>query len=366
MKLEVFHQYNDYSGSPKVLRSVLDGLTDLCVGVDIFTSENGVLEEIKNKKGVRFEYIPYQFKSGSKLGTLINFLRSNFRYFVKVIHQKREKSKIIYINTLMPFGAAVAGHLKGIPVFYHYHENAREKGRFYRLLLSIMLYCADKIVCVSETQASSLGENSKVTVIHNGIDDKLRKSLEYNPEKSYNNRSVLMLASLKTFKGVNEFCELAKSLPQFSFTLVLNEDEANCRDFVNKNDLEGINNLTIYPRQKDVSKFYKEASILLNLSNKRMFVETFGMTVLEGMSAGLPCIVPEVGGPAELIEDGINGFKIDVANLGEIKNKICEIFSSKELYIKLSEASYKKSEQFSMEKMVHEIYDELKSMEIKK
>ena len=40
---------------------------------------------------------------------------------------------------------------------------------------------------------------------------------------------------------------------------------------------------------------------------------------------GLPVIVPTEGGIAEMVEDGVNGYKIDVQNLEEIENKINKI-----------------------------------------
>ena len=62
----------------------------------------------------------------------------------------------------------------------------------------------------------------------------------------------------------------------------------------------GKNNIKILSRQTDVSTFYNKASVVLNLSDKRQFVETFGLTALEAMSAVLPVIVPTEGGIAEM------------------------------------------------------------------
>jgi glycosyltransferase involved in cell wall biosynthesis len=42
----------------------------------------------------------------------------------------------------------------------------------------------------------------------------------------------------------------------------------------------------------------------VNLSDKTQFIETFGMTALETMAAGLPVIVPTEGGIAEMLRDG--------------------------------------------------------------
>ncbi len=68
--------------------------------------------------------------------------------------------------------------------------------------------------------------------------------------------------------------------------------------------------MSIYPRQSDVAPFYGEASVVLVLTNPRMAIETFGLTALEAMTAGLPCVVPPVGGIAEMVTDGVNGYQI--------------------------------------------------------
>ena len=41
-----FHLFNDYSGSPKVLKMVLQGILDKGYEVDLITSKGGVLDEL--------------------------------------------------------------------------------------------------------------------------------------------------------------------------------------------------------------------------------------------------------------------------------------------------------------------------------
>lgn len=114
-------------------------------------------------------------------------------------------------------------------------------------------------------------------------------------------------------------------------------------------------NVTIHPRQDDVASFYNSASIVLNLSDKDRVIETFGLTALEAMSAGLPVIVPTVGGIAEMVEDSVNGYKIDVQDLDEIKEKISLMLSNETLYTQQSDNALSFSQRYNMNKMVDDI-----------
>ncbi|MDC1767440.1 MULTISPECIES: glycosyltransferase [Bacteroides] len=116
-----------------------------------------------------------------------------------------------------------------------------------------------------------------------------------------------------------------------------------------------MKNLTILSRQNDVTSFYNQASVVLNLSDKTKFVETFGLTALEAMSAGLPVIVPTEGGIAEMVEDGVNGYKIDVRELDKVVCQIKNIFKNKEHYIRMANEANQVSLNFSGDVMVKKI-----------
>lgn len=148
-----------------------------------------------------------------------------------------------------------------------------------------------------------------------------------------------MLGSLKQYKGATVFVRLAEALPDYRFELVLNENQENIDAYWHVNELPLLENLTVYSRQQNVAPFYNRASIVLNLTDKHYAIETFGLTALEAMSAGLPVIVPTVGGIAEMVQDGENGYKIDVQDFSEIVIKINHILSEKALYDKLAKGA---------------------------
>lgn len=157
--------------------------------------------------------------------------------------------------------------------------------------------------------------------------------------KAFNKKNILMVSSLVLYKSPIEFITLAQKLPLYKFTLVLNDTQTAIENFISKYNIKVPNNIKIYPRQSDISRFYNEASILLNLSNRKKFIETFGMTALEGMSAGIPVIVPTVGGIAELVDDDINGYKIDVQQLDIIADRIKYMLSDIDIYSELAKGA---------------------------
>ena len=59
MRIICFHLFNDYSGSPKVLKSLLTGMLAEGFEIELVTSEGGALDELPqcaNLKRKRYKY----------------------------------------------------------------------------------------------------------------------------------------------------------------------------------------------------------------------------------------------------------------------------------------------------------------------
>lgn len=331
-----FHLFNDYSGSPKVLRQVIDDLLQHGCRVDLITSRGGVLDTLSKNDRLNIRHYDYCF-SGRNIVTALRYCRIQIYTFFLAFKYLFKQDAVFYINTLLPAGPALAGKLMGKKVVCHYHENASVKGRSYKMLSWIMQRTASEIICVSDWQRNSLKRKKNVFVIPNVLPQEFRDAFEgIDPRTLNGTNTVLMLSSLKGYKGIYEFIELSRRLPQYKFRLVINDTKENTRTFLSNLNIEPPTNTEILCRQENVIPFYREASLVLNLSDKEKFVETFGLTALEAMTAGLPVIVPTAGGIADMVEHGMNGYRIDIKELDEIERHIDKILSDKELYNKLS------------------------------
>ena len=349
MKVLFFHLYNDFSGSPKVLKQVLDVLQakgkDMCVYVG--KDGTGILDTSPTEKRKYF----YK-RSNSKIITLFNYFVSQCHLFLLLLFSNTtRKTTTIYVNTLLPFGAAIYGKLTGKRVIYHLHEVSVHPRIFLNFLIFVAKHTADKLIYVSKYHFKELPINlQKSEVLYNTLSEQFeKKAKKHNYLGFYEGVfNVVMLASLRDYKGIPEYISLAELHIQkanIHFHLVPNAEEHEIKSYFK--DLQTPTNLTVHPMTKNPSNYYKMASVVLNLSNPDQWIETFGLTILEAMAFGIPVIAPPVGGPTELIEDGVEGFLVDGRETDKISECILRLYTNKTICKSMSNAAKEKSQQFS-------------------
>ncbi len=361
-KLVFIHLYNDRSGSPKVLSHVIDHL-DKKYDCELICSghKEGFLSEKGDKCTRRTVFYS---RSESKLLTFAYYLISQIHLFFISFRYIRSDA-IFYVNTLMPASAAFAAFLMRKRVIYHLHETSIRPRLFKFILKLIVKVSADRIVCVSEYLAREERISGKdIRVIHNPLDNEIKVDGGSNEiGKSHaDGFNLLMICSLKRYKGVFEFVKLAKRLVEknISLTLVLNATDEEVELF--RVCSQSTSNLALHSRQKNVAPFYRKADILLNLSRPDECVETFGLTILEGMAYGLPVIVPPVGGPAEIIQDGVEGFMVSCYEIERIVSLTLKLKQDEDLYKRMSASAKKRSSDFSGEKFNQRISELVKEL----
>ena len=338
MRIWAFHLLNDYSGSPLMLKNTLKALEDHAE-IYLWTSESkGFLSGLNS---CHFHPNSYSWSKG-KLGLLLKLIQAQLEAFFLVL-RNRKKIDVVYINTLLPAGAALAAKLLAIPVIYHLHEPQLNNRFLFRLLKAVAIGTADKAVFVSSYLQRSFPElTEKGQVIPNVLSEDFLQRIVRS--EISNRKSILMLCSFKPYKGIEAFASLAKTDPARPYCLILNAPENQIQDFRQKH--REIKNLSIESSPADLHPLYQEARILLNLSHPDSWIESFGMTALEGMAYGLPCIVPEVGGIAELVNEA-SGFKCSVFELDKITRRIDFLLSDDRIYIEYSRSALQRSQEYA-------------------
>ena len=103
-----FHLFNDYSGSPKVLKMVLEGLLKKGYQVYLVSSKGGVLDELLHYKNLHKHSYPYKFSNNTLL-TMLRYCLVQVYTFFLAFRWLFRKNIVFYINTLLPVGPALAG-----------------------------------------------------------------------------------------------------------------------------------------------------------------------------------------------------------------------------------------------------------------
>lgn len=199
------------------------------------------------------------------------------------------------------------------------------KARFYNFFSRFLFFKFNFIVCQSEEMRRSLAalyriRPNKLIVIHNPV---IQSSALIKDRRNISGLKRLVVVSrLSREKGLFRLLEVIKDLPQnYVLTIIgdgplMNALKAN----VSSNDLENrvfftgkIENVALKVSQHD----------LMVLSS---FTEGFPNVLLESLSVGVPVVTFRVGGVAELIEEGFNGFvaeQNDILNLKRLIIRAC-------------------------------------------
>ena len=346
-KIIFAHLLNDYSGSPKVLSQVIKAVQKEEFGVELYTgkSENGFLSELTDK------HHHYFYKRlENKYLTFVTFMFSQISLFFKLLKHRNEDI-VIYINTMLPFGAGLAGKIMGKPVYYHIHEISLTPASFKCFLRFIVQKTASKVIFVSKSVEEVESFISiPQQVIYNALPNEFVKIAIKSPYQHlrYENFNVLMICSLKAYKGIEEFVYLADRCERQTniiFTLVLNAEQSAIDEYYKGRVLPS--NMTLVPRQNNLIPYYQQASLVLNLSRIDEWVETFGLTIAEAMAFGVPVIVPPIGGPIEIVHDGQEGYLISSYETEKIAKIIMELSKDEKRCIDLSKAARKRAENFN-------------------
>lgn len=349
-RIVCFHLYNDYSGAPLVLAEIIEGLNRKEYEVELFTSgkySNGFLTKLDH---VEYHYSHYKWTATRYINYLRYFVNQIILFFKLFAYLR--KDVVFYVNTLWPFGAGLAGRVMGKRVIYHLHETSVKPKWLKRFLFRILDKSASDIIYVSNyLKKKDPVKQTRQHVVYNALSPEFVGNVK--KQKTVDDFTVLMLCSLKKYKGIKEFIQIAARLSNIKFDLVVSAKDEDLNAYF-KND-RFSENMSLHATQIDVHPFYARASLVLNLSHPDLWLESFGLTVLEAMHYGIPAIVPPFGGISELVKDGYNGYKISVKDLDKITNTIHQIYEDPNLHKELSMHAKEMAKHFNYERMLNQI-----------
>ena len=113
-------------------------------------------------------------------------------------------------------------------------------------------------------------------------------------------------------------------------------------------ELELDQEVTIIPFQENIWKFWDFIDIAIVPST---IEESFGLVALEAMLAKKPVVASNLGGLAELVDEGKTGYLFDPFVKGELEKAIRQLISDSKKAERFGEEGYKiAKENFTLEK----------------
>ncbi len=179
-----------------------------------------------------------------------------------------------------------------------------------------------------------------IRVIHNFVDTEQfirRSNRELKEEYAPNNEFIVThLSNFRPVKRVDTVIEIFwKILEKVKAKLLLIGDgpergkaEKMCREL-------GICDHTIFlGKRLEVEDFLSISDLLISAS----VVESFGLSILEAMSCGVPIVSSNSGGVPEIIVDGEQGFLINPEDVSGFADAGIEILSNQSLQQSMSKS----------------------------
>lgn len=286
--------------------------------------------------------------------TLLRILTFCKKYNIKTIHS-HGRGAGIYSRALKAFG------FKVVHTFHGVHLENTFTGRLKTAIDRVLKSATDSFICVSKSEFSTAKQErvsipNKTYVIPNGV-----QVSEEKKERSPRLQSPLILGSLSRLnyqKGLDIFISTVEDL--------LKSDPA-LPEKVRFNIAGGGELQDEIAQKMKVSSAYKvvdflgPTSVPLDfLSNIDIYFsfarwEGLPIAVLEAMSLGLPCLLSDVEGNKDLIQEGFDGLLFKLGDSNSFQEKLSKLIESPLMREELGHrARQKVQKDYSLKRMAEE------------
>jgi phosphatidylinositol alpha-1,6-mannosyltransferase len=219
------------------------------------------------------------------------------------------------------------------PVIRHIWRNAAH----------VIAKCAGEIEMIR-----SVDKEVEASLIPNGVDLQVFQPDSEIPDKGP--LHIICVARLIERKGQHHLIEAVKQLNDSDVDVVLSlvgtgdsqaDYEKQVRDFGIQTHVRFVG----YVPREEIASYYKVGHVFALPS----YNEGMSLAVLEAMAAGLPVVVTRTGGTAELVENGLNGFTFDWADVKMLVNHLHTLANDRALARRMGAASRARAMKYSWE-----------------
>ena len=107
--------------------------------------------------------------------------------------------------------------------------------------------------------------------------------------------------------------------------------------------------------RRDIAKLVAMCDVSVSASRR----EGLPVNLIEASAIGKPIVATKVRGNSDIVENGVNGFLVELDNYEEMAEKLLEIYSNPQLAQNMSQEAIRLSKKYSIEnvnKSLAEVY----------
>lgn len=285
---------------------------------------------------------------------------------------RRERASIVHCHDLFAWQTAVLARIATggrLKVIFTKHGHFEQLDTSLRIQARLLAAFTSRIVAVSEDIRQEfqtrlgIGEK-RVDIIVNGIDtsrfqiplskEEAKKRLGLAPD-SFVAGSVTRFFPVKNIEMQVDMVErLSERLPKLRYVLVAPLSELGDRIIADAQNRKLSDRILFLGRRQDIPELLRAMDVFILSSHS----EGTSMALLEAMAAGCPAVVSRVGGNAQLVQDGANGFLFQPGDLDEMCRRVTELHDNPGLHKLQASRAVAKSGGFGFREMARR-YQEL-------
>jgi len=342
----------EFAGVQQYILTIAQELKTQNITPIIWLNKNPVFEEkLKTNKIEHYVYL-------DSILSVKNILK-----LIKIINEN--DIHIVHSNL---GGAAIVGALirlipkvKKLVYTQHFINPASTQGGLIERLVSryvfkLILFNYSTVVAISSDVKKGILERKevperKISLIYNGI-----VGVDLNEKmKKLEVPDVLLVSRLEAEKGIDKilpvFWKLLQNGYEFTVTIVGSGSKENMLKKIVASLAIG-DYVRFIGKVSDVRPFYSSASIFVHAANG----EPFGLVLIEAMSAKLPVIAFNKGGPIDIVEHKKTGFLVE--NYDAFGVCLEQLFKDKKLVEEMGVAGYERYQKmFTVEIMMKQLME---------
>ena len=371
-KILFLHQSGELYGSDVVFVQIIDALKTFVDPIIVLDNPGPLVERLRDAIGGQSPILIHplgvlrrrSFTPSGILSTAFHIITAVW-WLARLVH--RESADIVYSNTIAVLPGAFAATITRRPHIWHIHEIVI-KPRLLGAGLSLVTRTFSHVI-IANSQATAQNLAAECLVVYNGIsvsrfDEVGASDIRHEFGVSDDDVLIVLIGRIHYPKGQDLLIDVAYHIicnGISCFKVMLVGDVYPGYEWVLENLRSQVEELGLKSHiffcgfRSDVPAILKAADIAVAPSTQP---ESFGLGVVEAMAAGKPVVATALGGPLEIIDDGITGFLVPPDDPDQIAVRLIQLIQDKELRLQMGKRGRKRLEaRFSIEAFNKRIRD---------